>query len=646
MFNISYNALPENAQVANLLEDEGDIESMRADEMYLHENAVLVRRSTLVGKESRQIYRVKHPSLKYVRLPLTFLRKNLVEKCAASDKYIVNAQFRFLTNADIPSICIYFGIYADLEILGEKKCKNHAHCQDFHSYLISEGVEKFIRECNTLETRLTFDTIHSFFNSSQDSRVPINNNILAHKVKNCFWFDCPRDSVQVKVVGNVIVPQGESSWPLVSTIVENNSYDIKMNTVDLGNYPQITSARIFNSRVYITALEGVSLTCDVQLGTLSSVSLDFKPIPQHKLLIFEIMHFKNSNWPMRALTDALITFFAKSFCVPVVVHWSYISVLVRETYLKYLNVYPELSINKNAFMIYVEREQVKEFDLNPLLAMSASQIAEMKASLEANRSFWFLAPQHFCLADFQVKLAALMSHLQSRRTLDFKASEYAFDAQIQVEDVIMVDGFFPTVPMVKGELSLLLMKPNFTTLLNLELFDQLMSPYGKIIKFEVIPKISDSQFSQLYDSCMTRPYGAAWRDYMQSDPVVACVFASENLLVTRAKVIQLRQESKIVWIKNIIHCSSSESEAKRDLRIFFPSATIETLNLEVLDMYSSISALEPKRSAELMDSDDTFDDTGLPSNFPLPLRQNPDIVQFMKYIVDQTKKPNKRQRIV
>ena len=40
-----------------------------------------------------------------------------------------------------------------------------------------------------------------------------------------------------------------------------------------------------------------------------------------------------------------------------------------------------------------------------------------------------------------------------------------------------------------------------------------------------------------------------------------------------------------------------------------------------------------------------FDDNGLPSNFPPSLKQNADIVQFMKYIAEQTKRPTKRSRI-
>ena len=321
MFTINYDSLTAEAQSTQMIEDAADSAVIRSQHLYLHENAVLQRTSSLVGKQARSIFRVKHPSLKYVRLPLDFLQINEDSNCNASDKYIVTEKFRQLDAADMPNVCIYFGIMAEAQ--GEKKCKNHAHCLDFQSYLLTEGVEKFIKECNTLETILTFDIIQSYFNSSNDVRVSQNNKKLAAKVKNCFWFDCARESTQVKVVGNINVPKGESSFPLISTIVANNSYDIKMSTIDLGNYPQITASRIFNSRVYIHALEGVQLSFDTPLGSLSSISLDFKPIPQHKLVSFEIFDFKNSNWPMRALTDALITLFARGICSPIVMHWSY-----------------------------------------------------------------------------------------------------------------------------------------------------------------------------------------------------------------------------------------------------------------------------------------------------------------------------------
>jgi hypothetical protein len=653
MFTLNIDSLPAASQANYIAEELADKEIARSNNLFLHAHAALLRKSELVGKPFRHIYRIKHPSLKYIRVPQEFLVENPDSNAPACEKYIVSDLFRRVSAADIPNICIYFGIFANIDQLGEKKCKNHAHCQDFQSYLATEGVDKFIRECNSLESHLTFDIIHSFFNSSGDARVHPNNKALSSKVKNCFWFDCTRGSVQVKVVGNVIVPKGESSFPLISTIVENNSYDIKMSTADLGNYPQITCARIFNSRVYISAMEGVNISSDIQLGSLNNINLDYKPMCDHKMIVFEIDQFKNSNWPMRALTDSLITFFARSHCIPATMHWSYSTPLIREKYLLFCSAYPELCIGvKDIFLAYITMPQHEHEECS----LTSAQIESIKYSLTENRSFNFLAPLNFDLSEFDLKMSSLMTHLSSRRTLSFKSYEMKFEALEEVNNIISLDGFFPTVPIVKGELSLMLMKPNFTTLTNLELFDNILSSYGQIIKFDVIPKISNEQFNALYDSCLTRPYGAAWKDYMQSDPVIACVFASDNLLVTRAKIIKLRQESKVVWIKNIIHCSSSANESLRDLRIFFPSIDITQLNLELVQMYGALTSEmmivenqvtkgNKKRSAD-DDCEELFDNTGLPMNFPLALRQNPEIVQFMKYIVEQTKKPSKRQRVV
>jgi nucleoside diphosphate kinase len=346
---------------------------------------------------------------------------------------------------------------------------------------------------------------------------------------------------------------------------------------------------------------------------------------------------------MRALTDSLITFFAKQNCVPATLHWSYATPLVRAVYLKYIAVYTEIIDSKTLFMAYIERSQ-EEHDFNLAdLTVSKDEVTEIKYSLMENRTFWYLAPIGFDLAAYTQKLTLLMSHLSARRTLKFKSFESAFNCQDNEGDIISLDGFFPTVPIIKGELSLLLMKPNFTTIPNLELFDQILGPYGQIVKFEVLPKISVEQFTSLYDSCLTRPYGAAWKDYMQSDPVIACIFASDNLLVTRSKIINLRQQSNVVWIKNIIHCSSSARESKRDLNIFFKGVDITCLNVDLVQLF----ALNATQIVEVNYSEQTTNiDADLPSNFPAVLRNNAEIVQFMKYIVDQTKKPVKRQRVV
>jgi hypothetical protein len=644
MFDIEYGNLSPESQ-ANYIQT--DIMETPAAEpvsnepttstLYLHLDACLFRAPLkLIGRPSRNVWRVKHPSLKYAHFPQNFITKNKNAKSNA-DWYMVEEPFTQMKISNIPNICIYFGTYAD-GVNADTKCKNHAHCQEFHSYLLSEGIQKYISECNSLEKVTSMDVTYTWFNQS-NPKVSENNKLLCRKVKNCFWFEKLSESSLTKVVGNIVIPQGVSSFPLISTITNDNSYELKVNN---STFPELVSARIFNNRVYINTLEAFELTSDSHLGTVSAINTALATIYDHKLVHFEILHFKNSAWSRRALTDATVSFFLNNTTGhEIQMHWSYATPQVRKLYTEMFKHNDKIT-DKKEFLAYLESE-----DIPVNLIPSQQEITEVKSTLLDNRTFWYLVPKGFNLVEFTAKMNCLMSGLKVRQTLPFKSYESAFNCEESFFDIESINGFFKTVNMIKGETCLLLMKPNFTTMKNYQLFNKIMGSYGTIVKFDVKEQISMTDFSKLYPNCLNRPYGEAWHQYLVSGPVIPCIYVCDNIKVARQKMLKLRIESDIIWIKNIAHFSSSKEESVRDLDIFFPNSDIQNLNGELLMTYLNDQPTPVIQSPQIEEDESMFDENGLPIDFPSNLKSNPDIVQFMRYIAytaNTPKKSNKRQK--
>jgi hypothetical protein len=297
--------------------------------------------------------------------------------------------------------------------------------------------------------------------------------------------------------------------------------------------------------------------------------------------------------------------------------------------------------DKDEFLRYIQSEEVP-VNLIP----TKEEIKEVKSSLQDNRTFWHLVPKGFNLNEFTAKMNCLMGGLKVRQTLPFKSYESEFNCEENFFDIKSINGFFKTINMIKGEQCLLLMKPNFTTMKNYQLFTDIMGQYGHIDKFEVKEQISLQDFLSLYPNCLKRPYGEAWHQYLTSGPVVACIYTCENLKVARQKMLRLRIASDVIWIKNIAHFSSSKEEALRDLNIFFPNIDSTYLNGDLMNIYLNEALVPITQSQQTEEEESIFDENGLPMDFPPNLKSNPDIVQFMRYIAytSTPKKANKKQK--
>jgi len=602
------------------------------DDIYMHARSVSLRQPLkLMGKPSHDVYRIKHPKLRYSHIPIDFLAVNPVAT-SPNEHYVVMPKFRYMSHLETTCLCTYFGILNDVD----NKCR-HPMCLDTHTFLFN-GVEQFIRECNILKKPTKMETVYTFFGTSLcDSEEKFDSMVkLMSKVDDAFWFEPVKDSNTVRIVGNAKLSKGINCYKLLSSSSNIDSvYDVRMNSIDQYNYPQLKTIKIIQSRLYLEALEGVSITFEKPIGSISGLSVEQVPILDHQLIAFEILNFKNSNWPIRAITDKIIEFFMKIKTIPCEVHWSFATVLVRQTYLLARQELQDAAEKKD-FCKWLKQSALPEED-----------VKQMLDSLHNNRSFWFLAPDKFEVSEFSTKINLLLDSFTASRVLKFNCYTHKFDCLAQIDELNFCKSFFETSPVFKGELSLMLMKPNFQFLQCYQHYDDIIGHYAQIIDFIVLPKISDEQFSSLYENCLTRPYGPAWKQYMQSGPVVVCLMLSPDVAILRNKIVQMRKESKVVWIKNIAHASASREEASRDIAIFFSQETtkLEKINHELSKLY----AIKPyennmKRKSDDDDDKDLIDESGLPFDFPNDLKENPQFVSFMRYITDVGKRQKKSRK--
>jgi hypothetical protein len=574
MFDINYDGLNSARQDA--------VRTMNTEDcLFLQRRSVLLKSPLkLAGDEPHNAWRISHPKLKYIHVPYEFISVNN-NSVGDKDYYQVTNQFRNLcvNEWEIGSLCCYYGRYRDGKS-SNQKCKNHVHCIETHKTLRQDGFEKFIEDCNNLDrepvtttaTSTGVPTITSsmIFNTLLSSK---SSHVINSRVKNVFWLDTV-GSNQVKLFGNAILPQGSSSFPL-HTNVRDQSFTLsleqgtKLNRKFNKYYPEIISALISNNRVYFETYEQVQVyhkepVASVQMPVNQKMLIEVEPLPELNLVTFSIDNFKNSNWPVRSITDKICCFFAQIYGCAVELHWKYNCPLTKKIYDK---LYSEAGIDtKENFIARLELrnsldEKVDEWTID--------QAKQVLFNLQHNRSFHFLIPNKYDIQALNNKITLLLQSLKHHRTLTYKFHLVPFKHQ-DFPEVQSIQNFFSTEEKLENNhYSLILMKPNFQHLKFYELWEKIIAPYANIVDFKVIPKITEEQFSGLYSGCSTRPYGPAWREYLDSDVVVALCMNSKNIGILRSKCVQLREQSQVTWIKNIVHCSANVEECYRDLKIFF-----------------------------------------------------------------------------
>jgi hypothetical protein len=244
-------------------------------------------------------------------------------------------------------------------------------------------------------------------------------------------------------------------------------------------------------------------------------------------------------------------------------HWRYTCPLTLKIFDK-LNAESNVE-SKESFITRLELRMSLE-TVDEWTVCEAKQIIH---NLQHNRSFQFLIPNVIDVVNLNNKITTLLQSIKHHRTLTYKFYQSSFDLSGAFGQVSSIQNFFQPDSKLSNHFSCILMKPNFQHLKFYELWEKLITPYAKIVDFLVIPKISEEQFTGLYSGCSTRPYGPAWREYLESDVVVALCMNSKNVAVLRNKCVQLRDQSQVTWIKNIVHCSANVIECYRDLNIFF-----------------------------------------------------------------------------
>jgi nucleoside diphosphate kinase len=317
--------------------------------------------------------------------------------------------------------------------------------------------------------------------------------------------------------------------------------------------------------------------------------------PSHKLIGFEICDFKDSVWPPRALTDYIITFYSSFNCLPTEMHWSWASTDVRALWDSECSV--RLN-DKDEWLKYTEENDADKFP-------------DIKQTLNKNRTFWFIAPFSFNVEQHDAKLRLLLESLKFSRTLNYKIHTFhRFDLENEVDTIMSIKNFFATNQVLRGDLSIILLKPNAQFLTIYKLLTKYALSYCRVLKWEVYPRMSDEHFNALYPNSLRRPYGQAWYEYMTSQVVVALLVISPNVKALRNKCVSVRELSHMSWTKNVMHCSADPMEGTRDFKIFFPQVTMDELNRELSEMYdikeSRILQSEPVQEPEIAPQEQIF----------------------------------------
>ena len=101
------------------------------------------------------------------------------------------------------------------------------------------------------------------------------------------------------------------------------------------------------------------------------------PITDLKCIGFEIFNFKNSNWPVRAITDKIISFFMKTKGIAIELHWSFTIPIIRNYWIDFKKT-KHFSDSKSAFISFL-----KGF-------VDEKTLKEIQWTLNGSRTFWFL----------------------------------------------------------------------------------------------------------------------------------------------------------------------------------------------------------------------------------------------------------------
>lgn len=208
-----------------------------------------------------------------------------------------------------------------------------------------------------------------------------------------------------------------------------------------------------------------------------------------------------------------------------------------------------------------------------------------KARVEAgpsSRRFFFLHPQSFDVVDMQhiydsciKKLSLLDVRFSANILPDFKKDI----PSLRIINSYSTAGTSPInyvscVPLIAEKeynflalkspaaVNYALIKPTGNSLLRLsKILQTFINNYLSVESLRV-RYITEVEFNTLYPNCLNRVYGADWYQHMFSGECMIIKFNAGSWKQLRSAGMIARLESGLPWVKNVLHCAASDSEAQ------------------------------------------------------------------------------------
>lgn len=242
---------------------------------------------------------------------------------------------------------------------------------------------------------------------------------------------------------------------------------------------------------------------------------------------------------------------------------------------------------------------IKTSDLDQLKC-SVETLKNRARQLSADRTFTFLVPTSQKTNASSI-LYALKVYYKSNEFLDHEIKSESFVFNKYEAEILTLDGMpYMHRTTKESEMSYLLIKPYGLRRENLKLIAGLFDSQVILHTNRAQNRLDDQIFKSLYSGNHKRPYGIEWKHYMMSGPVIHLLVETTSIDELRNKAIQIRQFSKLIWTRNIIHASSSLDEAKENVKMFreffVPITTQESLKFRTI--FTPINANPNVKSVE------------------------------------------------
>lgn len=119
-----------------------------------------------------------------------------------------------------------------------------------------------------------------------------------------------------------------------------------------------------------------------------------------------------------------------------------------------------------------------------------------------------------------------------------------------------------------NEINYILIKPTGNTLARLPQILKTLITYNIRIEGMVSRHINDYEFNMLYPNCLNRVYGADWYSHMTGGKCLIIKTTQGSFEQIRCAAWVIRRESKLPWVKNVIHTASTADERDLMIRLF------------------------------------------------------------------------------